>query len=287
MTQRGFFTIAQGAEYQRLAYALALSLKCSQPDGYNKLSIGVTSDERAQVPARYCEVFDQVVEIPWRDAAQHSTWKLENEWKAIHMTPYDETVKLDADMIFPEDISSWWHHCSQSQGVFATAPRTYRDHIITSDACRKTFTDSNLPNIYTAFFFFKKTQANFELFALAEDIFNNWQRYFYEFLAPESRPDHVSTDVVFALAAKILDYVSLDVSGNTQVPTFVHMKTELQNWPQGSLTNNDWTRMIPTYFSHDCKLKIGNFRQTLPFHYQVKTFITDRMISLMEKKLGI
>lgn len=284
---KGFFTIAQGQEYQRLAYALALSLKLSQPEGFNKLSIGVTAEEKSDVKWKYRELFDEVIEIPWDDHAKNSTWKLENEWKVIHMTPYDETIKLDADMLFPSDISSWWTYLSESDGVFAADAFTYRGDKITSDYYRKTFTESGLPNVYTAMFYFKKNEVNFELFSLAEFIFNNWERCFYEFLLPDHRPKFVSTDVVFAIAAKIMDYKQYNALPTVDVPTFVHMKSQLQGWPNDQFMDEDWMKMLPHYFNRDCELKIGNFTQTLPFHYHVKSFMTDKIIKNMERKLGI
>ena len=284
---RGFFTIAQGKEYQRMAYAAALSLKISQPEEFSKLSIGVTKEELANVDSKYLEVFDNVVEIPWKDHAAKSSWKLENEWKSIYMTPYDETIKLDADMLFPSDISGWWDLLSQSEGVFCTEAMTYRGEVISSDYYRKTFTESELPNVYTAMFYFKKTDANFELFRLAEDIFNNWEKFFYEFLQPEHRPRFVSTDVVFALAAKILDYGSLNKTPHLSIPTFVHMKSQLQKWPDDQYMIEDWTKIVRSYYGRDCSLIVGNYKQELPFHYHVKTFLTDRMIEIMEKRLGI
>jgi hypothetical protein len=283
---RGFFTIAQGESYQRLAYACALSLKLSQT-GPNDLSIGVTKDEITNIPAKYLEVFDQVVEIPWEDHAKNSTWKLENEWKAIYMTPYDETIKLDADMIFPGDISHWWDMLSDSEGVFCTKAKTYRGEVITSDYYRKTFTESNLPNVYSAMFYFKKNDLNFEFFRLCEFIFNNWERCFYEFLEPEHRPKFVSTDVVFGIAAKILDYPSYNLYSESDLPTFVHMKSQLQGWPEGQFMVEDWTKIVPYYFNRDCSLKIGNYAQQLPLHYHVKEFMTDKMINTMERKLGV
>jgi hypothetical protein len=284
---KGYFTIAQGQTYQRLAYALALSLKISQPSGYNLLSIGVTPKELPFINPKYLEVFDAAVPIPWKDNAINSSWKLENEWKAIHMTPYDETIKLDADMLFPADVSHWWKYLELSDGVFATQAHTYRGHIVESDYYRKTFTENNLPNVYSAMFYFKKNDVNFEFFEIAEHIFNNWERYFYDFLATENRPKVVSTDVVFAIAAKIMDYQQYNKTPQIQCPAFVHMKTRLQDWPDDQFMSEDWTKMIPHYFDKRSNLKVGNYTQVLPFHYHVKDFITDKIIENMEKRLGI
>ena len=140
-----------------------------------------------------------------------------------------------------------------------------------------------------AYFYFDKSDESFEFFKLTELIFNNWEKYFYEFFKHEHRPKVVSTDVVFALAAKILDIAELNVnrSLSDDFPTFVHMKSRLQNWHEDTMMNEDWTKMIQVYFNNDCQLKIGNYLQTLPFHYFVKDFLTDEMIGQMERKLGI
>ena len=84
--------------YAQMAYALALSLKITQSKVSN-LSICV--EDKSTVPEKYKKVFDQVIEIPWTDDAKESDWKIDNKWKYYYMTPYDETVILDADMIFP------------------------------------------------------------------------------------------------------------------------------------------------------------------------------------------
>jgi len=284
---KGYFTIAQGDQYVRYAYALALSLKLSQKE-HSKLAIGITPGYK--VPEEYAHAFDAIVEIPWGDAAADTTWKLENEWKAIYMSPYDETIKLDADMIFNSDLSEWRNVLGQSEVVFCTEASTYRNEKVESDYYRKVFTQNNLPNVYTAFFYFKKSDAAHELFKLAEHIYNNWQRYFFEFLEAEHRPAFVSTDVVFAIAAKILDIESLNMNPHIPVPTFVHMKTQLQKW---HLDRNappipeEWNKVVQVYFNNDCELNIGNYRQTLPFHYHVKDFVTDEMIATMERKLGV
>lgn len=279
---KGFFTIAQGDLYVRAAYALALSLKVSQ-SGPSNLSIGITPGY--EIPEHYKAVFDKIIEIPWKDHAADSDWKRENEWKSIYMSPYDETIKLDADMLFTNDISHWWETLSHSDGVFATQTMTYRNALAQGDFYRKTFTDNKLPNVYTAFFYFKKTERVFELFQLAEIIFNNWERYYNEFLEAKSRPPKVSADVVFALAAKIVNFEEANARPHLNIPTFVHMKTRLQGWEDA--VEENWMELVPTYFTPDCVCKIGNYIQTYPLHYYQKHFLTDEMIQFLEKKAGV
>ena len=136
-------------------------------------------------------MFDEVIDVPWIDEAQQSGWKLENEWKAYHITPYEETIKLDADMLFTSDIAAWWPLLGHQDIVACTTVETYRGEVITSDIPRKCFTANALPNVYTGCLYFRLSDTAQEFFALVELIFHNWQRYFFEFLEPLTRPAYV------------------------------------------------------------------------------------------------
>ena len=203
------------------------------------------------------------------------------------MTPYDETIKLDADMLFFSDIEHWWEILSQSEAVFATDVLTYRNEKATSTYYRQTYVESELPNVYSAFFYFKKTDAVFDFFKLSGLIFQNWLKFHEEFLKPLHRPQYVSTDVVFAIASKILNFTELNKNPHLLMPTFVHMKTQMQNWPNDIYTNEDWTKIIPVYYTPECVCKLGTYLQTYPLHYYIKEFLTDEKIKFMEKKLGV
>lgn len=283
--RRGFFTIAQDndkTDYVRLAYGLALSLRRSQI-AVPYLSIGVSPG--TQVDEKYAWAFDNIIEIPWGDHAKDSTWKLENEWKSIWMTPYEETIKLDADMLFFSDISQWWEVLG-NQGremVWTNSVIDWKGDRITSDYYRKTFTDSLLPNIYTAMGYFRKTAFCFSFFELARTIFWNWEAFYGQFLEAESRPSHPSTDVIFALASKIIDIEQTDYRERV-LPTFCHMKTHLQGW-QGEDLSEDWRSHVPIFFNDNAECKIGNHRQLYPLHYHVKEFLTDEIIHKYERLL--
>jgi hypothetical protein len=280
---RGFFTIAQDSGnngYVRMAYALALSLKATQANHAN-LSIGVTPGYK--VPDRYAWAFDKVIEIPWTDHAASSKWKLENEWKVIHMTPYDETIKLDADMLFFSDIGAWWDVLSLQDFVLCNRVLDYRARPVSNDYYRKVFTVNQLPDVYTAMFYFKKTKPAYEIFDMARFVYFNWQAFFTQLLKPEHCPDMVSTDVVFGLVLKLLDLDNTSY-GERSLPTFTHMKSQLQGW--NGVLDEDWQRHMETFFTPELEMKIGNYIQHFPLHYHRKDFLTDEMIGYYERQLG-
>lgn len=279
---RGFFVFAQNGktDYLRLAYALALSLKATQSEhGY--LTVAVTPG--TAVPDHYRAVFDEVLEIVWLDEAAESDWKLENEWKAFHMTPYRETIKLDADMLFTSDISRWWDILARQDVWACTDVETYRGELVDTDIFRKVFTANDLPNVYTAFMYFKTNDAAQELFEMAEVIYHNWQKFFYQYL-DETRPTYVSTDVVFALAVKLLGRADEFTFSGFSVPRFVHMKTQLQGWPSGASEN--WLTHLACTITPDLEVRVGRFKQILPLHYHLKEVITDDVIEIYEKAVN-
>lgn len=280
---RGFVTIAQNSgdvDYIKMAYALALSLKTSQTE-YNRLSILITPG--TTVPEKYKWAFDQIIEIPWGDHASNSIWKLENEWKVYHATPYDETIKLDADMLFPSSIDVWWNILSRKDFCVTTSVLNYREELITSDHYRKVFTANNLPNVYTALMYFKKSNLAHEVFDMAELIYYNWQFFFEKYLEPNTRPPYVSTDVVFALAIKLLDLEN-EITPTTTIPKFIHMKTQLQGWTS-EYTNEKWNEYVDFSVTQDLKVRIGVFMPRYPIHYHLKDILEDRFIEYYEKKI--
>ena len=284
---RGYIVIAQNSgetDYLRMAYALALSLKATQS---TVSDLTVCVDKKTKVPKKYLEVFDQVVEIPWNDDAEASDWKIDNKWKYYYMSPYDETVILDTDMVFPGDVSHWWDILNEKDIWACTNVKTFRgenavDHNM---YYREYFIKNNLPNVYTAFFYFKKSDLATEFFKLVEIIFQNWQRFFFKYMT-NGKPDKLSADVVYALAIQLLGIEQEStVDQLTEVPTITHMKSFIQDVPSGSFLDEKWTLSLPTYFSDIKTFKVGNFQQQYPFHYVDKNWLTDDIIKSLENEV--
>lgn len=285
---KGYIVIAQNSksvDYLQQAYALALNLKLTQSSVSN-LAVCVDENTKSKITEKHRLVFDKIIDIPWNDDADKHDWKINNKWKYYYMTPYDETVILDTDMIFPYDVSHWWNIMSKRDVWATTKVRTYRGEVVTSNYYRKYFEANNLPNVYTAFFYFKKSDLASELFAMVEVIFQHWQRFFYKYM-PAGKPDWLSGDVAYALAMQILGIENECTLENVnEVPTFIHMKSHIQNIVDSAISDN-WTDSLPTYYNNYSDFKIGNFQQTFPFHYVEKDWIKPSMIKQMEDLYGI
>ena len=275
---KGFLILAQNntsADYIKQAYALALSIKITQP---NINSVALCTDDLSLVTEDMKQVFDYIIEIPWGDMAKNSQWKIENRWKHFYLTPYDETVVLDADMIFTDDYTRWWDFWKDEELWFTTNVHTYRNELVSDYYYRKAFTENNLPNLYTAMFYFKKTEYTARYFKLLDCLFANWKEFYTELL-PKHKPNYLSCDVAYAIALKVISDQIINSKENE--PSFVHMKSKIQNTKD--LYDEDWTQHIPTIVNEECTLYVGNYLQKLPFHYTCKNWLTDCIISKLEK----
>lgn len=302
--KRGFITIAQRSgklNYLRMAYGLALSLKATQRD-VPHLTVMVTPGTK--IPAKYAAVFDEVVDIPGLDDSKDSRWKIHNKWKVYHVTPYEETILLDADMIFPTDVSDWWDTLHERDAWFATQPATYRGEPVEIGTYRQEFLTNGLPMVYTAFAYFRHCEKTQLLFETAARVYRNWVaiRDHYQlrktdeellsdmqqFRSPlryswthffQDYPRSVSGDLAFAIAVKILGEED-NYTPDGMFPTFTHMKPGDQGLETFSTS---WPDSLPSVLREDMTLLVGNYRQRYPFHYVEKEWLTQDVIRTLEK----
>jgi len=259
-------------DYLKLAYALALSIKNTQKEGYDKVALVTDKAERVN-ELKSPWVFNEVIE--WNE---QSYWD-GRSWMD-QLSPWENTVCLDADMLFTRDYSHWIDYFVEYEDLYvANKSFTYRSEKITSDFYRKTFTVNHLPNLYSFYTFFKKDSdiAN-QFFTLGRWILKNPNEFSNLFLS-DYKPKVLGTDEAFALSSKILG-IENDIAYDLDFPRVVHMKGMVQNFPWPA---NNWSDHLGFYFNTNGELKIGNFEQTDIVHYVEKDKITDEHISLLEE----
>lgn len=251
------------ANYHQLAHALALSIKKTQPLGYD--NVAIATDNKHWMPIlKNIWAFDKVI-----------FWDKETHWDGRsfmdEITPWDQTVCLDADMLFFSDYSHWIDKIRELSTLYIpNKVFTFRGELVTSDFYRKLQTLNDIPTLYSAFTYFDKTdQLSIEFFKLVK-IITKYPVEFRNMILDNDTGSVFGTDEIFGLASKILG-ISDKISINLPFPRIVHMKSQIQNCINLS---NIWTKELKFSFDRNAELKIGNYEQTDIVHYVQKELIT-------------
>jgi hypothetical protein len=270
---KGHLIFAQNSDtdYVRQAYALALTIK-----RYNKINQTclMTNDP---VPDSYKKVFDYIVEIPWGDSAISHIWKVQNRWKIIHASPFDETLVYDSDMLLFSSNDYWWSLMKDKDLILTKTVYNYKGTPVKNSKLRKCFVENNLPDLYFGIHYFKKTKRAFEFYKWL-DILSKHHEEFYAEFTPKCTQPFFSLDVSSAIVTKLLD-AEKEFTLDVPVPSFVHMKKEVQGWRDYTYS---WKNSVVENFTSSGELKISNFLQTGIFHYTETRFLTDKIIKILE-----
>ena len=181
-----------------------------------------------------------------------------NDWQMFTVSPYRQTIKLEADMIAAGPIDHWWTLFEHRDVVISQGCRTFYDTPSTSRFYRKVFDENTLPDVYNAITYWRLSQTAVEFFGLIRTIFENWPAFKKLLRFSEDQP---STDVVYAMAAVIMgaDRVTLPTGLG---PNIVHMKRYVN-----PLQSDDWTQEL-VWESNP--FRINTISQSGLVHYHVK-----------------
>jgi hypothetical protein len=249
---KGYLLVAMGDNYIKQACLCALSIKKTQT--LSNVSI-MTSDI---VPNNYKHLFDEIIEIPWW-TSDRSFYGPEHRWKVFHITPYEETIVLDTDTIFLNNVDYIWNSLQGYSVGFLTDVKTYRGTTVVDNFYRQVFVKNNLPNIYNAFHYFKKDDIALDYYKHLELVCKN-SKEFYNIHLKKLKPKVTSMDVNHAIAILSSNLQTYEINSLN----FIHMKSKVQGWKE---SNESWIHDIPFYFDDDYSLKIGNYQQSGVFHY--------------------
>jgi hypothetical protein len=178
--------------------------------------------------------------------------------RAYELSPYDETVMLDADMIFLDNIDHWWDHLAKFPLLITNKVKTHRGDRVTDTPFRITFDSNALPSCYSAFAYFKRDPMVGEFFNLLREIVVNWETWSWKY-TPVNRQPNPSIDVAMGIAVAhmgITPFTPLDY------PIFTHMKPET------------WRKTVSSQILPG-QIKIGNYIQTGILHYVDKEIVNE------------
>jgi hypothetical protein len=231
--ERGYLIPAIGAEYQRCAEQLKRSILHFHPDAHVTIA---TADM-----------------LPHGDLGG---WT--NDWQMFRVSPYRQTIKLEADMIASGPVDHWWTLFELSDVVISQGCRTFRNDPANSRYYRRVFDANNLPDVYNAITYWRLSKTAQEFFVLVRNIFEHYTEFKKLLKFPE---DVASTDLVYAMAAQIIgpELVTLPKGLG---PTIVHMKQHIN-----ALQCRDWTQEL--IWETD-PLRINTIAQSGFVHYHQK-----------------
>jgi hypothetical protein len=249
---KGFVIMAQGDDYVKCASALEKSIKRVMPDA--NITIVTTAM------------------LPHGDQAPNTNWKLQNDWQVYDASPYEYTIKLEADMYIPKNIDYWWDILSHRDLVVSSAIRNYKQDISDNRVYRRFIDDNNLPDAYNAITYFKKSDIAKQFFAIVRDVFENWDHYKASLRC--NAQELATTDWAYAIACHIMGVE------NTMMPTFtdmtmVHMKQYINEIPTENWTDTFVYECLPDH------IRIQTIPQRYPFHYHIKNF-SDKILESMK-----
>ena len=207
-----------------------------------------------------------LTKVPYDVVSSLTHGSYADDWQVYEQSPYDETFKLEADMIVTRSLDSWWNLLRDRDLHIAMGCRNYKQQISNSRYYRQVNDVNLLPDLYNGITYFKKSDLAKEFFEIVRQIFKDWTDINQNLKQPSSL-EYGDTDTVYAIAANIIGIE------NCTIPTssiqFVHMKQKINN---GMV--EDWTReLIWELIGSD--FRINTQSQLYPVHYHIKSLATE------------
>jgi len=271
--EQGFLTLAintDTTDYLRLAYLQALNIKATQR--ITNCAVIVDQATYQSVTDQHRQVFDHI--IPTNRVEGQGPFA--TEWHAWWLTPWRETIKLESDLLFTRDISHWIDAFRLHDVCLSYGCKNYQQQTSSVRKYRQLFDANHLPDVYNGLMYWRYSQTSRQFFDLARKVFENWDAVKQQLKNCED--EYATTDVVYALAASIMDTPCYNPS--MDFINFVHMKSGIQEWSD----DQPWTDYCVHERNGDM-IRINNINQLHPVHYYEKSYATDELISEYERRV--
>ena len=250
--ERGYLVVANnsdnGVDYTQCATMLAQSLKHWHPN----CQVAILTNVEQPVKG-----FDLQIKFPY--GGGHGQ---RDDWQCWHATPFRQTIKLEADMLVTSSIDHWWTMLEHRDVVISTGCRDFYQQEANYRGYRKLFDDNDLPDVYNAVTYWRRSTLAMEFWNCVKEIFGDWDLFQQLLKFPDSEP---TTDVVYAMAAKIVGAEKVTMPFATY-PKIVHMKTGINPFVTSDWTNELVIENLPW------ALKINTVSQWGCFHHRAKSW---------------
>ena len=271
--QQGFVTFALNSidtNYLELAYLQALNVKATQK--INKYAVLVDAPTMELVTYEHRKVFDYIILI---DNVGIENRPFSKEPQVWYLTPFKETIKLEADLLFTRSIDHWWSAFRLKNICLGTGTKNYFDKKSNVRRYRELFDVNNLPDVYNGLMYFRYTKEAKDFFSTAAMIYRDWDTVSQQLIKCYDEP---TTDVVYAIAALLVGEETCTMPSMDFI-NFVHMKSGIQGWGDA----RTWLETVMHERDGDI-IRINNLNQYHPVHYYDKTYATKELIEYYESR---
>lgn len=182
------------------------------------------------------------------------------DWQVYQLTPFRQTIKLEADMYVAGPIDHYWSLFQHRDVCISVGCRDFYNKISSCRSYRATFDNNCLPDVYNAITYWRRSSCAQEFFKWVRFIFENWQSVRALLTFPDDLP---STDLVYSIAATIVgvNKVTLPVDIS---PKIVHMKKGII-----PIKTSNWTNEL-VWEATNPGLRIHTVAQQGVVHYHIK-----------------
>lgn len=182
------------------------------------------------------------------------------DWFAYRLSPYRQTIKLEADMIMAGPCWHWFELFQHQDVCISTGCRDHLGQVSTARNYRRFLDQNHLPDVYNAIAYWRISRTARDFFTWCRVIFENWSEF--RKLVSFS-PDEPSTDYVYAMACDVVGR-HLTTMPFASYPKIAHLKQHVVQGQQA-----DWTREM--VWETD-PLRIQTVAQWGAVHYVKKTW---------------
>lgn len=275
--QQGFVTFAINSpetDYLELAYLQCLNVKATQK--HNSYAVLVDTKTLKLVTDRHRAVFDYVIELDDVYSENSGSWHAwSREPDVFIKTPFKETIKLEADLLFTRSVDHWWTAFRLRNVCLSKGAKNYQGVESQVRKYREMFDANALPDVYNGLMYFRYSREAADFFMLAGTIFRFWPEVSLELQKSDEQP---STDVVYAITALILGEELVTIPGLDFI-NFTHMKSGINGWSDV----RSWMDTVMSERDGDV-MRINNINQYHPVHYHDKNYATQELIKYYESR---
>lgn len=262
--EQGWVIVATNTDdidYIACARVLAKSLRYFHPD------------------ARICIISDREIDDPIFDYSRvlvNPQGGFLDDWQVFRLSPFRESIKLEADMIVTSPIDHWWDMFSHREVCIATGARDFYGNRSTARDYRKVFDLNGLPDVYNAITYWRVSVTAQEFFKNVNNILNNWDIFKQTLTGASNEPP--TTDLAYAIAITMFDVEQFTLPSS--YPSLIHMKSKILG-----IAADDWRKQLTWELLDDGSFRINTVVQNYPVHYHQKDFAQE-LEPIYDKLLG-